>query len=64
MKQYCHYFTDKGVGKVFLPMCMGGAVYGRSGCTCDRKNAEKSELEQLRQQVSKLQDQIDKLTKK
>lgn len=28
----CHVY--KGA---FIPGCMGGAVYGRSGCTCDPK---------------------------
>lgn len=32
----CHYEHIKGVGKVFIPGCMGGAVAGDlSGCTCD-----------------------------
>lgn len=34
MKDKCHYIQVKGVGKVFIPGCMGGAVYGIEGCTC------------------------------
>ncbi|MCA1975074.1 MAG: hypothetical protein LDL44_19750 [Caenispirillum sp.] len=30
----CHYVAVKGVGKVFIAGCDGGAVHGRPGCTC------------------------------
>lgn len=29
----CRLVTDGGV-RFFLPMCMGGAVCGKDGCTC------------------------------
>lgn len=32
----CH--TDGGV---FIPGCMGGAVYGKRGCTCTRDAVER-----------------------
>lgn len=30
----CHTITVKDLGKVFIPGCMGAAVYGIDRCTC------------------------------
>lgn len=31
----CHMHTDEDGLRFWLPRCMGGAVYGKKGCTCD-----------------------------
>ena len=30
----CHHITDPEVGKVLIPGCMAGAIYGPDRCTC------------------------------
>lgn len=32
----CKFVTEKDGFRWFFPQCMGGAVYGIHGCTCDR----------------------------
>jgi hypothetical protein len=39
MNLRCH--KEKGV---LVPGCMGGAVYGKSGCTCDTPSQQRDEL--------------------
>lgn len=34
MPNGCHYITDHIAGRVFIPGCMGAAVYGPERCTC------------------------------
>jgi len=45
---------EPGVGKVFIPGCMGGAVYGPERCTCNR---EKSRA-RLAERVEELESQV------
>lgn len=33
----CRWIRDPEIGRWHLPDCMGGAVYGPNGCTCDRR---------------------------
>ena len=39
MNLRCH--KEKGV---LIPGCMGGAVYGKSGCTCDSPGQQRDNL--------------------
>jgi len=43
----CHIEKDTETGKRYwLPRCMGGAVYGKRGCTCDPyANEYKAQIE-------------------
>lgn len=34
MTGQCYFVAVKGTGKVLIAGCVGGAVYGRHGCTC------------------------------
>lgn len=49
----CHHVRGFGGERVLIPGCMGAAVYGVSGCTCDRRRNQKrledrvAELERL-----------------
>lgn len=36
MSERCRWVRDPEIGRYHLPGCMGGAVYGPSGCTCAR----------------------------
>lgn len=49
MSERCH--SERGV---FIPGCMGGAVYGKRGCTCPPRNA-RDEIEKLTARVAKLE---------
>lgn len=56
----CRMRTDKYQGKLvryWLPECMGGAVYGRSGCTCPSK----TDNNDLEDRVKKLEETVKKL---
>ena len=59
----CHYETIKGVGRVFFPGCMGGAVYGIDGCTCERKTVKELIVE-LEGRMLTLEEQIKQLKEK
>lgn len=66
MDRRCHYFVDRESGsRIFYPGCMGGAVYGISGCTCPpsprRYNAIR--LEKLADKCDKLADAVKRLSK-
>jgi hypothetical protein len=40
----CGYRRDEAGGSRFwVPECMGGAVYGRKGCTCERRGPRRVE---------------------
>ena len=56
---YCHYENVPGVGRVFFPGCMGGAVWGdTSHCTCARPT--KKDLEQRMAELEKKVKQLEK----
>lgn len=60
MADYCHYIRDKEAGRVFLPGCMGGAVYGPYGCTCEKPSRSSLErrIEKLEKRVKQLESMI------
>ena len=71
MGDFCKWVTDEGI-RFYLPNCMGGAVYGPDGCTCDRgrisidehiSNATEYEKENrnLRTLIAKLEKRITEL---
>jgi len=44
----------------YIPGCMGGAVYGKRGCTCEKKtNGDR--IAELEAEVAKLRAIIDRL---
>lgn len=48
----CHWITDRQIGRVFIPECMGGAHNGMEGCTC-RQTTPSQELEARVQQLER-----------
>lgn len=54
---YCRWINDKEIGRWHLPGCMGGAVYGPSGCTCPKRRRKK-ELEEV---IAAMDERIKKL---
>lgn len=54
----CHMHTAEGE-RFFLPGCMGGAVYGRDGCTCQRRTDKSTE-----QRIFELEAKIAELEKR
>ena len=56
----CHYIYVKDVGKVFIPGCMGGAVYGIDRCTCDREKYKKD----LETRIEILEEKMKKIIQK
>ncbi len=56
----CKMRTEKGI-RYWHPECMGGAVYGREGCTCyDQPFIDDTWIEridQLEQRVSELEEE-------
>jgi hypothetical protein len=42
----CGYRTHEGE-RFWMPECIGGAVYGKHGCTCDVKRAKADQLERI-----------------
>jgi len=60
----CHWVKASDVpgGKFHVPGCMGAAVYGPSGCTCQRKSRAE-EREDMRAKIKALEKRIEKLEK-
>lgn len=56
----CLWKHDKYIGRWFLPYCIGGAVYGPEGCTCntprvnDRIQKLENELADVKAIIGKL----------
>ena len=48
----CRYERAPDGSKHWLPDCMGGAVYGEQGCTCERA-PKKSKLEKKIEELEK-----------
>jgi hypothetical protein len=62
MSEVCTWRRDPAIGRWFLPGCLGGAVYGERGCTCDRrKNTAAERITQLEQQVEELKATVARL---
>lgn len=57
MGDRCRWRYDREVGRYWLPGCMGGAVYGESGCTCPT-GPSRAELED---RVEKLEAEVTQL---
>lgn len=68
----CTWAEEESGFRFFLPNCMGGAVYGPNGCTCDRggididealENAKHFEEQnrKLRSKIADLEAEIWKL---
>lgn len=60
----CHYEYIKGVGKIFIPGCMGGAISGdMSGCTCEREiqSFPAYERQEFNKEVKRLKAKIKEL---
>lgn len=53
----CH-MHNAGGERFFLPGCMGGAVYGRDGCTCPTGKGEEQRIYELECEVAELKKQI------
>lgn len=55
----CHMHTTQGE-RFFLPGCIGGAVYGKNGCTCPKRSAKETEqrIFELEARVAELEKQI------
>lgn len=52
----CGYFVHKGQ-RIFMPQCMGSAVYGKHRCTCSSKprwQLMEERLERLEVKVNNL----------
>ena len=60
MSARCSWKSDPEVGRYYLPECMGGAVYGPHGCTCDRR----VRIESIEDRLDRLQASVDALTRK
>jgi hypothetical protein len=56
----CHYEYIKGL-RVFIPGCMGGAVYGLDGCFCSNNHQSKNDLYEM---IQDLTERIDELERK
>jgi hypothetical protein len=46
--------------KYWLPDCMGGAVYGKVGCTCKKKPRKKvgPKIKELEERIKRLEDNV------
>lgn len=59
----CKYERDEQGNSYWLPQCMGGAVYGPDGCTCDEtRMVIEDALELLPRIVERLQDIEERLS--
>lgn len=62
MAEVCTWKRDHKIGRYFVPGCMGGAVYGEGGCTCDRKkNTTAERIAQLERRVEDLTATVTRL---
>lgn len=52
----CHWVNTEA-GRVQIPGCMGSAVYGPGGCTCDGRQRRK----ELEDRVTALEAKIEQL---
>mgnify|MGYP006961553976 CR=1 FL=1 len=57
MADRCRWMNDKEIGRWHLPGCMGAAVYGPDGCTCEPVSREQA----LEDRIERLEDRIEKL---
>lgn len=63
----CHYENIKGVGKVFIPGCWGGALSGdMTGCTCrlseqETQSFDAYERKEFNNEVKRLKTKIKNL---
>lgn len=55
----CHYEYIKGL-RVFIPGCMGGAVYGLYGCCCPSNTENKQELYEMIQDLTERVDELER----
>lgn len=53
----CRYILYKGV-RFFLPDCMGGAVYGLTGCTCSVKRKKSATYMSIIRKIKDLEKRI------
>ncbi len=60
MSDRCRYETLDDGERVLMPGCMGGAVYGEAGCTCDPPNGSNADL---RQRIEELEASNDTLAR-
>lgn len=60
MLDRCRYETFADGDRLLLPGCMGGAIYGEAGCTCDPPNGSNADL---RQRIEQLEARVDALTR-
>lgn len=58
----CYYVRDGG-HRVLIPGCIGAAVYGPSGCTCERRVRPMKEQAALEDRVDALEREVGKLKK-
>ena len=51
----CHYVKGFNGERVLIPGCMGAAVKGKDGCTCNYGKHQKDKLEELEKRIEKLE---------
>ena len=57
----CYWENDEKIGKVFIPGCMGGAVYGPDGCTCIQTKDKPNDISIAWDRIDRLEKSIRKL---
>lgn len=56
----CRWVTDKKIGRWHLPGCMGAAVYGPNGCTCQARAPLEDDSPSLEDRVEALEARLAK----
>lgn len=54
----CKWMHDPEIGRWWYPQCMGG-IYGKEGCTCDRRGLTKDRAAELEKRISKLERRLE-----
>lgn len=59
----CHWEKLPDGTKFWYPDCMGGAVYGKTGCTCPSKPRKKSKtkIQELEDRIKNLEDIVKEI---
>lgn len=62
----CHWVNDPEIGRWHYPGCIGGAVYGPSGCTCGasaRKETAEARISKLEEKLERIEALLSKPNK-
>jgi len=57
----CHYVNDSIAGRVLIPGCMGAAVHGKDGCTCNRRETIQEHIVRLEREIAEREQELDLL---